>query len=417
MITNYSGEFLISSIPLELSMNYCSHSCAYCFANLNNPDRSFDFKAFTKQITSANTRKDLASWFIKNKYPVLISNKVDPFATSNRYQTLAVTEILLQNGNPIAWQTKGGDAVVISQVLDLIGNASHHWYISISFWNDELRKKIEPGAPSIQDRLDLIEYLLSKNQKVSIGLNPLIEDWFNLFDLKNFIDFCQKNNINDIWAEYLHLNHKQEANLSAKEKENLTQEIIDISKKRIITRFTNYHQEVVGILQDKGFNTYSMMQPYKSNYHKNIDLCYPNKTLPTLQGFLNWCFENVPDGEFVYFGEYLDYFEDRFPAELWNNKFSDVDGYLYTHQRNLHKRWQTETGQNRIRIFKDLLTIFWNNADSHRSIFGIPNFQIVLEVDKKNKHLKKVIDDIHHLPVARFSLTAQEDSIYYLDSE
>lgn len=39
MLDVYYGEFLINPIPLELSLNYCSHKCAYCFANVNQPGR------------------------------------------------------------------------------------------------------------------------------------------------------------------------------------------------------------------------------------------------------------------------------------------------------------------------------------------------------------------------------------------
>jgi DNA repair photolyase len=412
MITPYSGEFLISPIALEMSMNYCSHKCAYCFANLNKPDRTFDFDAFVKQIRGSQTRKDLTSYFLKNKYPILLSNKVDPFATSNRYQTLSVAEILMTNGNPIAWQTKGGDAIVIQQVLDLIGTQRQHWYISISFMDDALRKKIEPGAPSIESRFELAQHLIESGQSVSIGLNPLISQWFSLEDLDLFMAKCKQIGITDIWAETLHLNSKQEANMSKKEIEAMTPEILAMSKKRTYNAMHDYLFEVLQILNDNGFNAYTMLQPVKSLYHDAINQVYGNKSLPTLQGFLNWCFDTVPDGDYVYFGEYMAYMEDHMPEELMNARHNDVDGYLYTHQRDLHKRWQQNSGQKRIRTFRDLLTIFWDNPEAHKSLFGIPNFQLVATADEQN-NLLKVVDDEFMMPVARFNHKAMNETVYY----
>jgi DNA repair photolyase len=51
LIEPYWGEFLISPIPLELSLNYCSHKCAYCFANLNDPKRTSDVKAIMRFLS------------------------------------------------------------------------------------------------------------------------------------------------------------------------------------------------------------------------------------------------------------------------------------------------------------------------------------------------------------------------------
>lgn len=40
----YTGEFLISPIAMELAMNFCSHACTFCFANLNKPKRWHNIK-------------------------------------------------------------------------------------------------------------------------------------------------------------------------------------------------------------------------------------------------------------------------------------------------------------------------------------------------------------------------------------
>lgn len=93
-IQAYSGEYLISPIPMEMSMNYCSHKCAVCFANLNQPNRKLDFKDFVSALKTSEKGKTLRSYLLKNKYPVLLSNRVDPFALSNYKQLNAIVEML-----------------------------------------------------------------------------------------------------------------------------------------------------------------------------------------------------------------------------------------------------------------------------------------------------------------------------------
>ena len=37
MITLFAGEFMLVPEALDVSHNWCSHNCGYCFANLNKP--------------------------------------------------------------------------------------------------------------------------------------------------------------------------------------------------------------------------------------------------------------------------------------------------------------------------------------------------------------------------------------------
>lgn len=139
----YVGEFLISPIPLEISFNYCSHKCAVCFANLNKPERWFDAKTTMKTIQDAMSGNGrLVGELIRQGYPVLSSNRVDPFAISNYRQSLPVLQTLRDCGVPLSFQTRGGRG--IDDILR--GLPKSTWYISINQDDDALRKKMEPGA-------------------------------------------------------------------------------------------------------------------------------------------------------------------------------------------------------------------------------------------------------------------------------
>ena len=146
MITPYYGEFLISPAPLELSLNYCSHKCAYCFANLSMPDRTADIGGILRFLGEFNERKSLEAELVRQGYPVCFSNKVDPFAATNYKQSIPILEVMSTLGIPVAFQTRGGQG--IDDALKIVQPSC--WYISVCTADDKLRKRLEPGAPTIE---------------------------------------------------------------------------------------------------------------------------------------------------------------------------------------------------------------------------------------------------------------------------
>lgn len=355
-IQAYSGEFTISPIPLEMSMNYCSHKCAYCFANLNQPGRKLDVKESINKIKNCRKSKSLSSYLLANGYPVLLSNRVDPFAKTNWRQSLSFIEMFNQNGNKLAFQTKGGEGV--DDALSMLDyNAC--WYISISFWNDEKRKKIEPGAPSINERFELIEKLISRGHHVSVGINPLVEEWLPYGDFEKLYKHLLSLGVHDFWVETLHLNRKQVANMSQKEINSVGVGIIDEACKR--NRNASYFMMCIEELYNTdGVNVFSMNQPLKSNYFDAYHKLYDGKTLKTTQDFINYCFDKYPDGGEIKFHEYYNFMKQPFYEET----FSDADGYAYRIARNIYKR----VVKKPLKSLKEVLEFYWENDEVSKSI-------------------------------------------------
>ncbi len=370
-LQTYSGEFTISPIPLELSMNYCSHKCAYCFANLNQPGRTFDAKGTIDKIRNSGKSKSLTAHLLNNKYPILLSNRVDPFAQSNYKQAIPLIEILQKNGNPISFQTKGGNG--IDDAIQIVDKS--HWYISISFSNDELRKKIEPGATTITQRFELIRKLKENGHSVSIGLNPVIEDWLPLSDYEELIKIFKELGIKDIWCETLHLNPKQIKNLSDKEFINIGESVINEAKKRHTKIFDSYYQYLVEDMFENGFNVFSMGQPFKSSYFNNSHEIYKGKTLKTTQDFINHCFDNYEDGQEIRFSDYYQFMK----SDFYEMSFSEVDGYAYRIARNVYKR----NIEKPFKRLKDVLFWYWDNIDVSKSLFNNPLFSVVSYEENK----------------------------------
>lgn len=349
MITPYFGEFLVSPIPLELSLNYCTHECAYCFANLNKPDRKAELGPIVNLLKEYRDRQSLPAMLLKEGYPVLMSNKVDPFAASNWQPTLQILRIMQEQGIPVAFQTKGGKG--IDEALTLIGPSA--FYISIGFLDDTLRRKIEPGAPSIPERLALIEKLKAQGHHVSVGINPCVPQW--LPDPLELMKEIQKRGVNHVWIETLHLNNNQTRNMSAREKANLGDEVMsEAMKKNASPETFDYFRGSIEGSFELGMQVFTLNSPYVSRYHEPYHEIYP-RSFPTMQGFLNECAASKKPGDGVTFEEFLKHMMPRLP------KFSgSLDDYIGAATPTMKVKYNVPKKMN----FPTLLAIVWQAVES-----------------------------------------------------
>lgn len=318
MITPYYGEFLVSPIPLELSLNYCSHKCAYCFANLNVPDRKASIKSIMNLLQQAEERQTLVAKLVSERYPVLISNKVDPFAASNWQQALPIIGLMHGLGFQMAFQTKGGRG--IDDVLRYLPRSA--WYVSVSFIDDALRKKIEPGAPSIESRFDLITKLISLGHHVSVGINPLVQEW--LPDIDGFLMRLHDLGVRHAWIETLHLNNNQSRNMTPRELEALGPKVIkDAFKKAAPAHVMEHFLRALESARMLGMQIYCVNNPYPSDYFVPYEEIYTRR-FPSMQRFVNWCHDTKRPGEAVTFAEFAACFDTDLPK--WRHKLVDYIG-------------------------------------------------------------------------------------------
>jgi DNA repair photolyase len=200
MITPFYGEFLISPVPLELSLNACSHGCYFCFSLLNQHDRHVSVTPIMNLLKNYMTRHSLEASLLRAGYPVLISNRVDPFANSNYQMSVPILRTMTELGIPIAFQTRGGRG--IDEALEFLQPSV--WYISINTQTDTFRKQLEPGAPDMDSRFRLMETLRAKGHSVVLGLNPVVEEW--LPDPEQVIERAKNSGAQGAWVETLHFN-------------------------------------------------------------------------------------------------------------------------------------------------------------------------------------------------------------------
>lgn len=346
MLSPFWGEFLVSPIPLELGMSYCSHKCAYCFANLSQPDRTMDVWSVSRLLADYPKRKTIAAHLLQQRYPVLVSNVSDPFSVTNDSASLPLLKTMVELDIPVSIQTKGGRKY--KEAIEWLPIST--WYVSISFLNDAPRKAIEPGAPPIPERLRMVEDLIERGHPVVLGVNPLVPEWLPERDAVALLEWARDVGVHGVWIERLHLNHHQEKELSKREVEALTPGLIRRAKTKRTTPQDSFHLDLVtAIARLVGLQTYSVGQGEPSRFFDAYAEVYPN-LFPTSQDWVNHCHASLAPGSIVPFEAFRDFFVGRLPSGVW-----PIDSYLGSTTRNL---WWGNPPPPQM-SYKELLSWIW----------------------------------------------------------
>ncbi len=224
-IRPYAGEFLTHPAGLELSMNWCGHACPYCFSNAMKPNRRADLAQITGLIANFRTRRSREALLLQAGVPLLVSNHVDPFAGTNATQFEPIWELLVAQGIPITWQTRGAHKPQRAFLDRVIRETPPSvWYISIPMLDDAIRQRVEPRAPSIDSRLALIDDLIAAGHTVTVGINPLCAEWLPQFE--PLIDRLAAAGVWGVWAEVLYLGKHFKGNISAPDLQRIGDEIL-----------------------------------------------------------------------------------------------------------------------------------------------------------------------------------------------
>lgn len=203
---HYSGEYLVMPAPLHMGLNWCTHACFYCFANLNRPGRRADYSALSQFLGKYHKRqpgKDIAAWLALQGHPIVASNDSDPFAKSNAEQNQTLMREMMDAGLRFVFQTRGGDGAGDM----LAAHPPTMVYISFTTDQESTRKAAEPGAPSFEARKALAAHAKACGHFVVAGLNPFYPPWWD--DIHGFLDWLADTGIHHAWIGEPHLNYMQ----------------------------------------------------------------------------------------------------------------------------------------------------------------------------------------------------------------
>lgn len=343
----FYGEFLVSPVPLELDLDFCSHKCSYCFANLSKPGRRIHWPSLFNLLKDYQNRDTLTARLLQQGYPVLISNKSDPFAASNAEAAYATICQMTELSIPIALQTRGGKYA--KDVASWLPPSC--WYISICQLDDTLRARLEPGAPSIDSRFELIEAATSHGHVATVGMNPLVKEW--LPEPEKLLDRAKAAGAVGVWSEPLHLNYKQRNEMSDREKAAVTLPIIERGMRRNKSEDVEHLQRALAYAESIGLEPFSGGLPLWTGYHDAFIEVYDD-LFPTQQEFTNGLIAYNDTPRLVTFTEWSDWFLKRLPE-------GDFPLNSYIGSIHLEHQWP------RPRTFRDVLEIIWLDPHNKKS--------------------------------------------------
>jgi DNA repair photolyase len=300
---------------------------------------------------------------MKQGYPVLISNHVDPLSRSNDFMP-GIIQAMYDAGYNMVLQTKLADDIssVVSDDHKIM------WAVTIDSDKDDWAKKIAPGAPIISTRLKHIENLVKKGHKVVVLMSPYMEEWFA--DIILFVKKLKSLGVSGIWAEPLRFS-KQGYEKNVKKKDLLTEDQLQdaySSKPRL--------GNLVYACENAKMPFYSSYYGPVGNILDGIQKLYP-KYMPTMQEYLG----NAEEGELICYDEFMEYAEPLLPKGVFN-----LRDYIVQNDKDDNvKNFKIPNNLQ----YKDLIKIMWGNIE----YVGKPGFQSRFSLHSKFQFLSYVTNE------------------------
>lgn len=349
MVDLFKGEFLFHPIPMEMSMNACSHQCVYCFANLRKSDRLFNIKGFISDIQKLHNGSFIHRKMLEG-YPILLSNLTDPFSKNNEAFTETVLEYYSKNGIRVYFQTKGGaNAYKLIKAYSLRSSV----YITMTTDRDEISKRIEPNAPAVSERIELAKRLIADGHEVVVGINPLATEWIDEGRLHEFVKMLHGFGVKTFVLQLLYTDNKYAEQYAKRDFAGI--DVQSYNKRKYAEDKIRYFQRSVMTLSKAGYNIIAWNAPVVNIGWSDTAEIYGGKVLPTTQDFINHISKGRETEEFdVTFKDFCDYMLPPL-AKFFDYDYPRLDGYIINRRRDTWKKLPVQ----KIFRLEDFLKIYW----------------------------------------------------------
>jgi DNA repair photolyase len=174
-----------SPLPFRWTINPyrgCSHACAYCFARNTHTyldldaGHDFDSQIVVKVNVAHVLEKELRSrrW---QREPVAMGTNTDPYQRAEgRYRLMPdIVGALARSGTPLSVLTKG---TVLARDLPLLADVARDvpvgLGVSIALLDRQLQRRLEPGTPSPEARLDLVRRIADAGLPCGVMVAPVL---------------------------------------------------------------------------------------------------------------------------------------------------------------------------------------------------------------------------------------------------
>ena len=172
-------------IPFRFSLNPyrgCAHGCAYCYARPAHEYLGFgsgtDFER--KIVTKPRAAELLRTAFERDSWQgdcLMLSGNTDCYQPleAELELTRQCLEVCVEYRNPVHLITK---SALIERDFDLLQQLHEHASVgvtvSVTFWDPDVARAIEPYAPTPARRIEIIRRLALANISVAVNVAPLI---------------------------------------------------------------------------------------------------------------------------------------------------------------------------------------------------------------------------------------------------
>ncbi len=145
----------------------CSHMCLYCYATSYVGVR----RSVPKRGFLDNLRRDLSR--LDPRLIINMSTSSDPYPPEEAIHKLTreTLKLLLPAGYKVLITTKGS---LVARDADILASGNAAVTITITTLDKSVARRMEPGAPSPQERLDAVEKLSAEGVPVGVRLDPIV---------------------------------------------------------------------------------------------------------------------------------------------------------------------------------------------------------------------------------------------------
>ena len=172
-------------LPFKWGINTyrgCEHNCVYCNARytheyLGLTTGAFAHKILVKENAAEVLDKEFSREKWKNKLTVDLATVTDPYQPAEeRFKiTRKALEVFLKHHNSLMITTKSDLVLKDLNILSAIGRTGFlNVVITLTTLDEDLRKRIEPNAPSVERRLRVIQELHEAGITTGVTSIPLL---------------------------------------------------------------------------------------------------------------------------------------------------------------------------------------------------------------------------------------------------
>ncbi|NPA23016.1 MAG: radical SAM protein [Crenarchaeota archaeon] len=145
----------------------CSHMCLYCYATSYIGRR----RSTPKRDAVRKVLHDLK--IIDRRLVINMSTSSDPYPPEESDQNLTrrILDVLVRSGCRVLITTKGS---IFERDLDIMRNGNVAIMVTITTLDRDLSRRLEPGAPSPEERIRALEKASGEGIPVGVRIDPVI---------------------------------------------------------------------------------------------------------------------------------------------------------------------------------------------------------------------------------------------------